>query len=219
MAWQCTDTSYAAKAFEYFALHAFAAQGFDAFVNTKRATAYHEAGHAVVAAAHGFGVVRVWIKEKRFGGTKAWIGRSFPVVDGRKIIMQTTPDSSVADDLDTARNLMAGVVAEMLFDSKDFRQGSSLNEVVFFKACVANIAVKIGASDTQDLSMQLMAQVGEVLKRHADVVEKIANELLQRGTLHGQQLQVLLKTVRPIRLKARTGIGYETVVNEMGEAT
>ena len=65
------------RQFRGIAKAAIAQQGMRAFENTKRATAYHEAGHVVIAILAGRTVSRVWIKRKRVGDAKFWIGRTF----------------------------------------------------------------------------------------------------------------------------------------------
>jgi hypothetical protein len=127
------------KQFRDLAKAAYAAQGMAAFENTRRATAIHEAGHVVIAIMSGRTVERVWIKRKRVGGGKAWIGRT---LDG--FSYATEPDSPVEADVAAARGLIAGVLAEWLFDRDDFRRGSSLNEVISFQVIVDSISNKTG---------------------------------------------------------------------------
>jgi hypothetical protein len=208
------------KAFITLSRQAYAEQGMAAFVNTEKSTAYHEAGHAVIAAAHGFGVKRIWIKRKRTELGKMWTGRNYPIhPDGSCYLIGSGPDTAIASDLDAARNLIAGVVAELVFDAQDFREGSSIDEIVFAQSVIANVAVKTGAS-VEALWMQLFCQILEILKREKTAVEKIATELLRQGVLRGERLRVLLHDVRPIRPEARCGIGYEAVFNaSRGEVT
>ena len=161
-----------------------------AFENTKRATAVHEAGHVVIAILGGRTVSRVWIKRKRDGDAKRWIGRT---VDG--VHHGTDPDSPVEGDVEIARSLIAGVLAEMIFDARDFRRGSSLNEVVAFKLIIHNISHKTGA-EFDDVAMGIIDGVGNALYQHGCVVEAIANELMTRGELKTAALTKVIKRAR-----------------------
>ena len=125
------------EAFAKLARQAYALQGLRAFEITERATAVHEAGHAVVATAYGHLVSRVRTQRKRIGEQKIWVGRTY-----YDVVPRTGPASTVRDDLDAACNLIAGVLAEAMFDHDDFRFGSSINEIVFFQCVVENIAFK-----------------------------------------------------------------------------
>ena len=129
------------EAFAKLAQQAYALQGLRAFENTERATAVHEAGHAVVATACGYLVSRVRIQGKRVGEQKTWVGRTY-----HDVVQCTGFASAVRDDIDAARKLVAGVLAAVMFDSDDFRVGSSLNEIVFFQRVVENIAFKNSSS-------------------------------------------------------------------------
>jgi hypothetical protein len=180
------------EAFVKLARRAHAHQGPRAFENTERATAVHETGHAVVVTACGYFVHRVRIKRKRVGERKTWIGRTY-----HSVVQYTGPACAVRDDLAGARNLVAGVLAEAMFDSGDFCLGSSLNETVFFRCVVENIAFKTGAS-FEEIAPQVIAQVSEILHQHSDLVEPLAAELMRRGTLRGPALSRLLREVRPL---------------------
>ena len=168
---------------------AFAAQGARAFENTERATAFHEAGHAVVATASGRRVARVRIKRRRVGDLKVWLGHTD---DG--VFNRTDEATSVDDDCFTAANIIAGWVAEILFDTRDMRAGSSLDEIIIFRGIVANIAFKTGRPHTE-IAAEVIHNVGAILKRHRDLVERLAAALMRVGTLRGARLARLLAEV------------------------
>jgi hypothetical protein len=178
------------RQFRGMAKIAIAQQGMSAFENTKRATAYHEAGHVVIAILAGQTVSRVWIKRKRDGDAKFWTGRTF---DGS--CHGTAPDSPVEADVAAARALIAGVLAEWLFDGGDFRLGSSLNEVVAFQAIVANISNKTGAA-FEDVAMEIAADVFADLDQRRHEVEAIAAALMARGELKTAALTRVIKRAR-----------------------
>ena len=180
------------EAFVKLARRAYALQGPRAFENTERATAVHEAGHAVVVTACGGLVHRVRIKRKRVGEQTTWVGRTY-----HNVVQNTGPASAVRDDLDVARNLVAGFLAEAMFDSGDFRLGSSLNEIVFFQCVVENIAFRT-RTPFEEIAPQAIAQVSGILHQHRDLVELLAAELTRRGTLRGPALSQLLRGVKPL---------------------
>jgi hypothetical protein len=169
---------------------AYAEQGMRAFENTKRATAVHEAGHVVIAIMSGRTVERVWIKRRRVGDAKFWIGRT---LDG--VSHGTTPDSPVEADVATARSQIAGVLAELMFDRDDFRRGSSLDEMVAFKMIVVNISNKTGA-EFEDVAMGIIAGVRADLERHRHEVEAIAAALMARCELKTGALTTVIKRAR-----------------------
>jgi hypothetical protein len=180
------------EVFATLARRAYALQGLRAFENTKRATAVHEAGHAVVATACGRFVDRVWIKRERTGEQKTWVGRTYT-----DAVQYSGPTSAVRDDLAAARNLVAGVLAEVIFDRGDFRLGSSLDEIAFFLCVVRNIAFKTRAP-FDEIALQVTTQVCRILHQHRDLVELLAAELTRRKTLRGPALSRLLRRVKPL---------------------
>jgi hypothetical protein len=176
---------------------AFAQQGMRAFENTKRATAIHEAGHVVIAIMSGRTVERVWIKRRRVGDAKFWIGRT---LDG--FSYGTTPDSPVEADVAAARSLIAGVLAEWLFDRDDFRRGSSLNEVISFQVIVDSISNKTGEAFeiiTQEIARSVFAD----LDRHRHEVEAIAAALMARGELKTASLMQVIKRARTLSARQK----------------
>ncbi len=180
------------EAFAKLARQAYALQGLRAFENTERATALHEAGHAVVATAYGHLVSRARIRRKQIGEQKIWVGRTY-----YDVVPCTGPGSAVRDDLDAACNLIDGVLAEQMFDGDDFRLGSSINEIVFFQCVVENIAFKTRAP-FEKIATRVFAVVSGILHQHRDLVELLAVELMRRGTLRGQALSRLLHAVKPL---------------------
>jgi hypothetical protein len=105
---------------------ALSAQGSRALDNPLSAAAVHEAGHAVLYAAHGHDVrsVKVWQK-KRGVARGQWIG--FTSVD---VTLRTGPNTAPEADFIYATIIIAGVLSEQIFDGCNFRQASSLVEVV-----------------------------------------------------------------------------------------
>jgi hypothetical protein len=121
---------------------------------------------------------------------KTWIGRTF---DGAP--NGSGPDTAVETDIVAARNVIAGWVAEVRFDASDLRIGSSLDEVVRFKAVAHNIAVKTGAP-FEDVTMGIIEGVFADLDSHSVEVEAIARELMSRGELRWPAIEKLTKKMR-----------------------
>jgi hypothetical protein len=179
------------EAFAKLARGAYLLQGLRAFENTKRATAFHEAGRAVVATSFGYFVHCVRIKRKRAGEQKIWVGRTY-----HDAVQCVGPASTLRDDLAGACNLIAGVAGAKFF-SGDFRIGSSLNEIAFFQYVVENIAFKT-RRPYEEILGRVMTQVLWILYQHRDLVELLAAELTRRGTLRGPALSRLLRRVKPL---------------------
>ena len=93
--------------------------------------------------------------------------------------------------------MVAGVLAAVMFDSDDFRVGSSLNEIVFFQRVVENIAFKTRAP-FEEIAPQVVAQDSWILHQRRDVVGFLAAALMRRGTLRGPALSRLLRRVKPL---------------------
>ena len=141
------------------AMAAEAIQGQDAFATPAKAAAAHEAGHAIQAAAEGVPVsdcriVRATVPPLgavRLGetlGAPAWIAGP-----------TTHPDS----DLHVARRQLAGLAGELLLDLRNFRFGSSLDELALSRLQVATAAVKLGA-DVDRLHHRVTAEVLTILR-------------------------------------------------------
>ena len=91
--------------------------------------------------------------------------------------------------------MIAGVLAEWLFDRDDFRRGSSLNEVVSFQVIVDSISNKTGEAFeiiTQEIARSVFAD----LDRHRHEVEAIAAALMARGELKTASLMQVIKRAR-----------------------
>jgi hypothetical protein len=94
-----------------------------ALVCTKRSTALHEAGHCVIGALDGTLPTSARIWPIQDDGGIEWLGRTEGIPGGR-----VDEHSPVAADIVIVRSLLAGVIAEKIFDP-DARSGSSTNEI------------------------------------------------------------------------------------------
>jgi hypothetical protein len=174
---------------EEMAHGAFALQGKRAFETTLRAVAVHEAGHAVIHAWQGERVERVKVRRRR----GAWVGVTEQADEGR---WESTPTSPAVNDIDRAEVIISGFVTELLFDFKDMRAGSSLNEVAMFSMICANAALKLGA-DEGELKDKVLMLVTRVLLENGRTLQEVARRLEVRKTLRAKELAKLLSSVAP----------------------
>ena len=172
---------------------AVAAGGARALENPHSSTIFHEAGHTVVHTHFGHCVryCKIW-KCKRGSERGQWTGMT---MTDRK--WRTDETTSPEDDFRQACCLMAGVLAEILFDHDNFRQASSLDEIICADVLAVNIAIKTGRDgrDGRDVKQQVIAATTDILKSNADVVHDIAKKLKRHATLRGVRLSTLLGRV------------------------
>jgi hypothetical protein len=155
---------------------AYRKQGARAFESTLRATTLHEAGHAVIFRWASRDVSRIRVRRRR----GQWVG-----------LMEAPTTGS---DFLQACFRIAGVMAELLFDREDFREGSSLNEIVLFNAACHNAALDTGAN-ILDIQYRVMKLVSTILRRNERAVRGIACMLIARKTLRAKELTALLRDV------------------------
>jgi hypothetical protein len=175
--------------------HVFAVGGLQAFECPQTSAANHEAGHCVIETIEGHLPTRaaIWTT-KRFGRTQ-WVGKTYGTPPWR------TDDEASADaDLSHARRLLAGVVAESLFDP-DYRLGSSLDEWATAREMVHTAAIKMARSH-KGLWYATVVEVALCLKRHEKVVIEIAKELMRKGVIQGPKLRSLLEPIVGLKKQA-----------------
>lgn len=180
---------------EELASNAIKMQGDAAFEYPRRDAAIHEAGHAIWHTANGVRVTRCKIWRETFNGKRVWLGITNFAGEHPAVTPTSTPD----DDLDYARNLIAGITSEMAFLGKDFRFGSSLDEVALFRMCVSNAFLKKGGGtgmQAMALAATQQAIVGETLLLNRPRVLAVADALIKHGNLKGRRLDALLEGVR-----------------------
>jgi hypothetical protein len=83
------------------------------------------------------------------------------------------------------------VAAECLFD-REYRVGSSLDEVIFAVVAVHNAAVKIQC-DAEKLWFETCNDVATTLKVNEEIVRQIARELMQKNVIKSKRLEHLLR--------------------------
>jgi hypothetical protein len=159
-------------------------QGAAAFESTERATACHEAGHVVVAAALGIPFTGAIIRKRTIRGREAWLGRTNGTPP-----WSVTPETSIDDDFRQAILVFAGVAAEMILDRDDHRLGSSVNEIATAAGISQSIARKTGG-DPREVMMGIAAAAGEIILQNKTAALAVAGHL-QR--CHSASVQTLAK--------------------------
>jgi hypothetical protein len=177
----------------YAALHAdaLAAEGPRAFEASRSSAAHHEAGHCVDYGLAGLRPTRARIWAKVVGKQTFWEGRT--ECRHRERSDRTTKP---ATDLKAGRSQMAGVMSEWLFDRKNYRAGSSLDEVTAAQAMVSNAAIKLGCPVGPLWHDMLDALAADLLANEA-AVREIADVLMRCGSIAGSRLQRALARVVP----------------------
>lgn len=165
-------------------------QGNAAFENPKSSTVFHEAGHTVVAAYFNVPIrlVRVW-KKKRGEAHGHWMG----LTDAGKA-WRSDNQSSPEADLEQACHQMAGILSEMLFDRENFRECSSMNEVLTANGLADNAAIKNG-KDRRELMLAVLACTGQALQQNEGIVRAIAADLDRHKVVRRKRLAELLAPI------------------------
>jgi hypothetical protein len=162
-------------------------QGANAFVNPKSSTIVHEAGHVVVATDLGteVKVSRVWRADNA-----NWCGET--IYRGGN--MESGPHTDPQSDFRWACITIAGLLSEMVFDTENFRHGSSIDEVLLCGVFVKNIAGKTERTFV-DIQTEVIAKTNMILRRNATVMRQIARRLEYSSELSRHQLRPFLTRV------------------------
>jgi hypothetical protein len=167
-----------------------AAHGQRALENPRSSAIVHEAGHAVMYAHFGEPVRYVKIRRcKRGPGAGQWLGVT---MGGGK--WRSDADTTPKSDFRQACYHMAGVVAEVLFDTDNFRQGSSLDEILVAQRLAANIAAKTRGNPV-DVRGQVLRMTSKILKDNALIVHEIATLLDRHNVVRKNRLAPILERV------------------------
>lgn len=171
---------------------AYQAQGPRAFEDPKSSAVVHEAGHAALYAYYGLEMRLVKIRQRKKGIERGhWIGQAQPV---ESYSWATGPDTSPEKDFKDACILMAGWLAEVLFDSDNLRIGSSLDERTNAGLLSHNISQKTGV-DLQQVRTAICSTTCSILKKNESVVRKIASVLDRNGCIRREVLSSILAKV------------------------
>lgn len=171
-------------------------QGSRAFDDPKSSAVVHEAGHAVLYAYHGIEMKYVKVHECKKGIQRGhWVGNSETV----NYKWGPGPDTLPEDDFKNACIIMAGRMAEELFDKDNRRLGSSLDEVIKVRMLSRKVSQKTGL-DPNFVMKKICVQAGSILQKNESVVHVIAKLLERNGLVRRKVLgSILAKVERPSR--------------------
>jgi len=156
-----------------------------AVIDAKRAAAYHEAGHVVVAATNGIIAEKVHIWPVEMPERVDWFGHT---ALGNEWINRAT-----ARYLRQAQITLAGLMAEWIYVSPYI-------EIEFCE----ELAVAVGAAliaahevgrDLKALWPEVIAETKSVLKAHAPIVHAVAHRLMRKRRVNAVMLRKLLAPV------------------------
>lgn len=142
-------------------------------------TAYHEAGHAVIALRLGYEVRKVTIKPRQGVLGKAYIRN------------RTSPDDIRID--------LAGALAEALVNPNDeqIQLGSHSDWRNARRSTSEFVALGfIGDQEEGILIHELLQETRALVRRDAKVIARVAEALLHHETLTGEDIKLIMEAVR-----------------------
>ena len=151
----------------------------NAFSDADRLTAFHEAGHAVMAELCGRLLTEVEIV-----GDREHTGSVQPLA------FLPNPDAEAEDIERHLKIVLAGTVAETIISG---RQGWDETSEDLDAAVRLGMRLVDDCEDVLPLLQDIGADVKQDLDRHWPAVEMLATELLDRKTLTGSEVRNLLK--------------------------
>jgi hypothetical protein len=145
---------------------------------TRRSAAIHEAGHAVVFARTADEIVyhspyRLTLKQRKTPWGPTWGGFTAvsPSAPELQINSLDHPEMMRIHGL----RLLAGVLAEVMFDGSDFRTGSSVDEIAVAQQIANSIA---GPERTpQNVMAEMMLETAAMLRADKESLLRIAARL------------------------------------------
>lgn len=173
-------------------------QGVRAMESTRRAAAIHEAGHCAIHAITAGGQfwpprkTRIW--REPVEDLTVWLGETVPSPKAPPIAIdaRTDPKGAVV----FFARIASGFAAEWLFDGRDYRLGSSLDEVMVAGG-MARALADVSGGDPEKVFDGLLQSLCAMLKGAETTVLCIARALESRRKLQGDELARLLRPVTP----------------------
>lgn len=172
--------------------------GIKAFGSSRKETAAHEAGHAIIYAAEGLPVASISLSDINVSvGTSGVI----PFCSGWTECpnrQSLTPLSPIADDERYLRQILSGWVGEVFsLRSQKVRRGSSLDERIAACMLAGRIYRRTGKQIEQVLAEQY-AIIYATLRNNKLIHARLTNALTQQSILQAEELRKLLSEVKPL---------------------
>jgi hypothetical protein len=169
-----------------------AADGVEAFVASKRLTAYHEAGHVLACELNETPATGATIrKQSNPFGFETWTG----VASGAPAWVSDETSDPFAD-FKVAIHLMAGYLAEQFFCPEECGAGSSLDERAQATALVNRVALKLGVR-ASIVGAAVVGLLYENFEAHADAMHTAATILMRNGRLSERQCDRIFELALP----------------------
>ena len=177
------DQRIYAQAYVHAWKEALQRPGQRAFDYSKESAAVHEAGHLVIGALDGFSFAwsKIWCEDN------IWLGFTASNDDDMQVgTVKPGRLATVESNLMAARYVMAGYMAERVFEGAEAREGSSLGERVTAMWLVAFAA--IGAKrDTANLLHETEQSVAENLIKHDKEAKDLAHRSHERISIEARR--------------------------------
>jgi cell division protease FtsH len=201
-------------------------------------TAYHEAGHALVSIkvpgsdpvhkvtivprGRALGMMASLPEEDRHGYTKQWLLGRLAITFGGRVAEELVfgPDeitTGAGDDIQKATNLARRMVTEFGMSDKvgvmavgDREQEIFLGREFAHKREVSERTAEMVDDEVKRMLDEAFHQATTILTEHRDMLEVIAQALLERETLEGEDLRLLIEGKSLPPLAPPTALGPDT---------
>jgi hypothetical protein len=185
--------------------------GIKAFGSSRKETAAHEAGHAIIYAAEGLPVASISLSDidvpaGPFGVIPFCSG--WTECPNRHSL---TPLSPISDDERYLRQTLSGWVGEVFaLKSRKVRLGSSLDERIAACMLAGRIYRRTGKPFESVLAEQY-AIIYATLRNNSHIHKSITKTLMQQSVLQTEELNSLLSQVKP--LSKPSSIDYDQAMD------
>jgi len=155
--------------------------------NKLKSTAYHEAGHAVIGRVLGLSCGSTTIKPDYDSVGHAIIFDPWLVLNNWEKHGKYRDPSSVF--LARTISLMAGVESEEMILGQN--QGGD-NDDRYQILLTADSELNIPNGDWERYEVRIRAQTRRLIRRHRLRIERVAQALLERGTLEADEIEAII---------------------------